>query len=256
MFTRWKKKKGVTLVELALGLLLVTIIVGVVYALIKMGVDSWIMLSTRKALYQEGRAAIDIMLRELRHVDTVHFYWSPDSPEGWNGEYTGGFEIETNMYGGLIIGEAQHIQIYKGWAWGPSRSFLSSSSTVDYEYHDAGDATYPNMIVKYYPQGIWVWDDPVNWIGHWELLQSHFVIAKNVTAFTFSYGDYAGWAPPVPNEEVTWANTHNVYTPDLIRVQFTLTRNGQSATFSSTVAPRKKMSASQLFMSPYWWWGW
>ncbi len=245
IFRPRRSGRGFSLVELVITILITAILAGVFFIIVKTTADAWVLLSTRRLLYQDGRAALDMILRELRHLDV--FYHFGIDPEEWaekmNPDYTGEVTVPPfigpYLWGSsILIGENQHIQflkdIYGVYDSGWEKGLLASAYMVDFRYDPAR-----RQIIKTFPEGIYDWETDT-----YTLLGYEWIVSGDVEDFRISYGTYGD--PYGGGQAVTFQSTYGGWGPDLIRVQITLKRGGHRATFAGTIAPRRWMATKQF----------
>ena len=68
-------KKGITLVELMLALLITTVVIGAVYGSFRAGLSTWKKSDVKTTVYQNVRITLDQMTREIRSI-----FANPDNP--------------------------------------------------------------------------------------------------------------------------------------------------------------------------------
>jgi len=226
------KSKGFTLIELVIAIVIISIIASSLYLIIMIGANAWLFAATTAAIYQDGIDAIDYMLKDIRHMEITWYYWGLNNPEASDPNYGGKVIFDAYGSAGISIGEKQHIQFNKGQEFYWAKSYFSTSPASDYKY-DAVNKT----IVLTYLWGIW------NGAGYGSA--SPKVLVNDVTDLQFSYsGGSYNWAS-------AWQG-YGYWTPTFVRVQFTITRGGQSQTFAGTVAVRKVAGLRDLGMGIGW----
>ena len=70
-----RNKKGITLIELMLALLITTVVIGAVYGSFRAGLSTWKRSDVKTTVYQNVRITLDQMTREIRSI-----FANPDNP--------------------------------------------------------------------------------------------------------------------------------------------------------------------------------
>lgn len=226
------RSNGFTLIELIITIVIISIIASSFYLIIMIGANAWLFAATKSEIYQDGMDALDYMLKDIRHMETTWYYWFINNPAAANPDYGGQVILDVGSSTGISIGERQHIQFNKGQSFYWAKSYFSTSPASDYKY-DAANKT----IALTYLWGIW------NGTGYGSAPPR--VILNDVTDLQFSYsgGNY-NWVS-------IWQG-YGYWTPTFVRVQFTVTRGGQSQVFTGTVAIRKVAGLKDLGIAGAW----
>lgn len=204
-----RPRRGFTIIELVVVSLLVAILSGFLYSVVKVGVDAWVLLASRKAAYEEGYLTLNAILDEIRSIDVtrVRVEFS-DTDDAMDPDYDGPVEIRQYTMPDYPIktGTAYHMQ---------ARRVPMSFGTI-YDGMDTG-----GMIDVYYDE------------NNGTIVIGDRVAETDVTSFEFSYGSPGAYTNTL-GEQYGAA--------DLIRVKFTISRRGQEIKLCATAAPRTGLS--------------
>lgn len=104
-----KKKKGMTLIELAIVLVVVGILVGTVTPFFKVSIDSYFTVRTQKDLLQAARIGLNRMMSELRQLEgSLDITYGSSTRIDFDYSILGE-NITYDFYNGQVIREGQKL---------------------------------------------------------------------------------------------------------------------------------------------------
>ncbi len=227
---RSARRKGLTLVEILVVSVIFSIIATSLFIVFKAGLDSWRRTQGHLEVFQNARAALDMMSREMSSAylntadSTITFRgFNSASPSGW-------------------VTPSGGDEVFFVAALNPSLNYNDAAlelCKVGY-YLDTGT----NQLMRYFYYVKTGVAPDYDFSHNTSAYNVTFAkIASNVTGLTFQYYDDNGWTATSPNPS-TWNSTSSSAPPDQLdkkptKVEITLTvldpNTAKSQTFKTGV---------------------